>query len=277
MPSLKCIASAIALLLLCLQCSEGKTTTASNDNTFLVSATRRNYDSSSLQPKLHCDNADSFYFARFQSRESIQSALVCSNQKFQKHRHGLASCTKLKGDWVLAESKQVAVDCTPEDCLRAYLSGNLQQEWNSDKVASCSIQRRRGNDKNDYQQDLVLHSQRVLTRRTGLMKYSQVVQVDRINGNEYCVSVRLLDQHQQQTATMRPFDALDVYVHLKPQGNDVSIYAAGVMRVNRNVVPDLIVFDAAGIAGSMAGKGTLWLAGYFKKRKATKMAVHASG
>jgi len=34
------------------------------------------------------------------------------------------------------------------------------------------------------------------------------------------------------------------------------------------VVPNLVVFDASGIAGSMAGKGTLWLASFFEERKA---------
>jgi len=33
-------------------------------------------------------------------------------------------------------------------------------------------------------------------------------------------------------------------------------------------VPNLVVFDASGIAGSMAGKGTLWLASFFEERKA---------
>lgn len=48
-------------------------------------------------------------------------------------------------------------------------------------------------------------------------------------------------------------------------GKSVNIYANGIMKVNRKVVPNLIVFDASGIAGSMAGKGTLWMAAYFQE------------
>ena len=51
-----------------------------------------------------------------------------------------------------------------------------------------------------------------------------------------------------------------MYVGLQQVGPDVRIYAAGVFRVNRRVVPNLVVFDASGIAGDMASKGTLWLA-----------------
>lgn len=47
----------------------------------------------------------------------------------------------------------------------------------------------------------------------------------------------------------------------------MDIYAAGVMQVNRKVVPNLVIFDASGIAGSMAGKGTLWLSSFFDQRR----------
>ena len=47
---------------------------------------------------------------------------------------------------------------------------------------------------------------------------------------------------------------MPMHVHTWPD-------AAGVFEVNRRVVPNLLIFDASGIAGDMAGKGTLWLAG----------------
>ena len=56
-------------------------------------------------------------------------------------------------------------------------------------------------------------------------------------------------------------------VNLEQHGNNVQIYAAGIMKVNRHVVPNLIIFDASGIAGTMAGKGTLWLNSYFDVRQ----------
>ena len=48
------------------------------------------------------------------------------------------------------------------------------------------------------------------------------------------------------------------------------------MEVNRKVVPNLIVFDASGIAGDQAGKGTLWLAGEFEERKRAVAAAAAA-
>ena len=76
-----------------------------------------------------------------------------------------------------------------------------------------------------------------------------------------------------------PFESLNVYVGLEQRGDDVHIYAAGVFEVNRRVVPNLIVFDASGIAGDMAGKGTLWLSGEFEKRRvaAAEAVGRASG
>ena len=64
-----------------------------------------------------------------------------------------------------------------------------------------------------------------------------------------------------------------MYVGLQQVGPDVRIYAAGVFRVNRRVVPNLVVFDASGIAGDMAGKGTLWLAGHFERRRVAAAAA----
>jgi len=74
-----------------------------------------------------------------------------------------------------------------------------------------------------------------------------------------------LDRNAETNTERRPFDVLAVNVGLKRVGNDVHIYAAGLMRVNRKVVPNLIVFDASGIAGAMAGKGTLWLSSHFAR------------
>jgi hypothetical protein len=62
-------------------------------------------------------------------------------------------------------------------------------------------------------------------------------------------------------------ESLSVYVGLQQKGDNVDIYAAGGMQVNRKVVPNLVIFDASGIAGSMAGKGTLWLSSFFDQRR----------
>lgn len=126
-----------------------------------------------------------------------------------------------------------------------------------------------------YQQDLVLKSQRVITSHTGIMKYSQTICIDQVGRDNYSVLIRLDDRdntirQQEQGATTtkkRPFDALSVHVALEQDGDNVNIYANGVMKVNRKVVPNLIIFDASGIAGSMSGKATLWLAPYFANRK----------
>ena len=87
-----------------------------------------------------------------------------------------------------------------------------------------------------------------------------------LNTNAFCAFVQL-DPEQVSTAK-KPFNALSVYVGLQQEGDDVRIYAAGVMEVNRKVVPNLVVFDASGIAGDQAGKGTLWLNGHFEQIKA---------
>jgi hypothetical protein len=118
-----------------------------------------------------------------------------------------------------------------------------------------------------YQQDLVLRSQRIIRSQTGIMRYSQTITIDRIGKDNYSVLVRLDPEQQQASSTSKkPFESLSVYIGLQQKGEDAAIYAAGVMQVNRKVVPNLVIFDASGIAGSMAGKGTLWLAGFFEKR-----------
>jgi hypothetical protein len=242
-------------------------------------------------------------------------------------------------DWVLAESRQVAVDCTTEDVLHAYLSGALQTAWNDDKVLDCRItlqkqqqeqpqqqhasaspsplvtggrknNKRNNINKNDvivnsnhqqqdnddsstpyYQQDLVLKSQRVITSHTGIMRYSQKIVIDKICNNsnssndnndnknaKYCVSIQMMDPKTGTATTeKKPFEALYVHVNVEPYAlddndmtNSVYVYAAGLLKVNRKVVPNLVVFDASGIAGSMAGKGTLWLTAYFQQRQLEK-------
>ena len=72
---------------------------------------------------------------------------------------------------------------------------------------------------------------------------------------------------EQESTDRKPFNSLSVYVGVQQDGRDVRCYAAGVMEVNRRVVPNLIVFDASGIAGDQAGKGTLWLAGHFEEKR----------
>jgi hypothetical protein len=266
------------------------------------------------------------------------------------------------GDWVLAQSQQVAPDCTTQEVLRAYLSGDLQTQWNAKQVLRTKFtkyylttQEEQEQEKDDillrhapaadddgrsmiaistiapstiiattttalkgiwgrrhrhtttntcwgyYIQDLVLHSQRIIRTRTGIMRYSQKISIDQIGGGDdhdddddqedgsatrstsknpnYCVSIRLADlgDHQETTTTdsttttstteLKPFEFLSVQVGLEQKGSDVHITAAGLMKVNRKVVPNLVVFDASGIAGSMAGKGTLWLAAHFTERK----------
>jgi hypothetical protein len=275
----------------------------------------------------HDDDDDGYLFPRFQSPASIQRLIervivscrrhprrggsnISPLHPFQKyqgtnHREGLIRSHKLSGtDWVVAESKQVALDCTPEEVLETYLSGALQEEWNRDKVKKCTITRRFATADDDtdrnhnyYQQDLVLRPQRIITSSTGVMRYSQKITVDKIlgNGNQdghdknnmarYCISIQLWKEGVSSTTTKKkPFEALSVYVHLEPKLQEqqreetaaaaprcnVHIYAAGIMKVNRQVVPNLGVFDASGIAGSMAGKGTLWLSGYFQQRQLAK-------
>ena len=83
-------------------------------------------------------------FPRFASASTVAKLFdkVRHPQKsFRRHqgrdgRQGFVSSTNLGWDWVLAESKQVAMDATPQHVLEAYLSGKLQTKWNSDSVLS---------------------------------------------------------------------------------------------------------------------------------------------
>jgi len=171
---------------------------------------------------------------------------------------------------VLAESEQLAPSCTCDEVLRAYLDGRLQKRWSKDKVIDVTVSTHRGGRLGDgiepyYRQDLVLHSQRVIRNHTGVMQYSQRIKVDKVGVGNYCIFVHL--DPDVASTVKKPFNSLSVYVGLQQQGNDVKIYAAGVFAVNRKVVPNLVVFDASGIAGDMAGKGTLWLAGHFEEMR----------
>lgn len=215
-------------------------------NDVVIANYRRDYDNENRQEKLQHGKAAEFRFRRFQSPAAIKKALAASRgSPFRIHqgkdgRKGHISCNRLGGDWVLAESEQVAVKCTTEDVLCAYLSGDLQQRWNAKEVLQCKIKRARGKRLNKfggcYQQDLVLHSQRIIRSHTGVMRYSQIITIDKIGDENYCVSIRLDPEQQQSDATARkPFDSLSVYVGLQQNGDDVNIYAAGVMQVNRKV------------------------------------------
>ena len=246
----------------------------------MVARQRRDYDKVSTE-KLKPGKASEFTFARFQRLDAVKGAFddCRSPSSFKRHegkdgRKGYVCSTKLGGDWVLAESEQVAVSCTCEQVLRAYLDGGLQKRWNADKVADVKFTRHAGRGGVDahYQQDISLHSIRVIRSKTGTMRYTQRVTVDRI-GHNYCAFVQL-DPEQASTAR-KPFESLAVYVGLRQDGKNVRIYAAGVFEVNRRVVPNLVVFDASGIAGDMAGKGTLWLAGHFEERKRAAEASSA--
>eukprot|EP00980_Cylindrotheca_fusiformis_P003360 scaffold747_cov120-Cylindrotheca_fusiformis.AAC.16 len=274
-----------------------------------LTSSRDDYASPESQPPLDVGDVDNFRFERFQSPKSIQRALQSVRRKSpfkwfegKDGRKGFVSSTKLAGDWVLAESQQVATDCTTHEVLQAYLSGDLQQKWNKKEVLFCRFRQKKFEDEDSisenksrllggktrrvtfrkgnkklgkgqqlgvcYQQDLLLQSQRVIRSHTGVMKYSQEILIDKIGDDNYAVLVRLDPRKQMEhTTAKKPFESLSVYVGLQQRGKDVDIYAAGVMQVNRKVVPNLVVFDASGIAGSMAGKGTLWLAGHFDQRR----------
>lgn len=245
----------------------------------------------------HHDDHRECIFPRFASAESIMRLwdhVRHRHKSFRRHegpdgRCGRISSTNLGHDWVLAESEQMAVQCTPNDVLRVYLNGSLQKIWNADSVLECRFtlvdtansQQRLYDDRRRepyYRQDLVLKSQRVIRRHTGIMRYAQRIVIDQVGegrATNYCVRVTLHDDENTRdnnaTTSNKPFQELHVFVHLSPRGHDTHIYAAGIFQVNRRVVPNLLVFDAAGIAGSMAGKGTLWLAAYFKQHQERKL------
>mmetsp|Transcript_11233 Transcript_11233/g.26470 ORF Transcript_11233/g.26470 Transcript_11233/m.26470 type:complete len:479 (+) Transcript_11233:201-1637(+) len=342
-----------------------------------------NDDNGQRQQQLQYGCGESFVFSRFQSPACIRRAFdaVRSQKSFQWYegkdgRKGYVSSTKLGGNYVLAESKQVAVDCSTEDVLRAYLSGKLQAKWSAKnlmatyftkckKIKGCdnfedadddiyeldtserkptrrkfwarmrssfdggssrntfaegekTINHNNGpkirpdnsngsnstdskdenkaiDNKDDacdryvYRQDLLLNSQRVLLSHTGTMRYQQIIEVDKIGKDSYTALVRLLKPKKTYpqngddetptkkftTTAKKPFESLQVYVGLEQAGDDVKIYAAGVFEVNRQVVPKIIVFDTSGFAGSLAGKGTLWLSAYFEQRSAQRKQMQA--
>jgi hypothetical protein len=97
------------------------------------------------------------------------------------------------------------------------------------------------------------------------MRYTQKICVDKVGNGNYNAFVEL-DTKSKSNTKLRPFHILKVNVGLEQVGNDVHIYAAGIMKVNRKIVPNLVIFDASGIAGAMAGKGTLWLSKHFQDR-----------
>ena len=101
------------------------------------------------------------------------------------------------------------------------------------------------------------------------MRYTQKVRIDMIGRRAFNCFVQL-DPTSKTTTKLKPFDKLAVNVSLREVGDDVQIYAAGLMRVNRKIVPNLYIFDASGIAGAMAGKGTLWLSSHFADRQKKK-------
>jgi len=291
--------------------------------------------------------SQSFVFRRFQSPASIRMVLqsIRSASSFKwfedkDGRKGYVSSTKLGGDYVLAESEQIAIDCTTEDVLRVYLSGELQARWNTKNCDDCQItkfkkekypsqlgshssrnmrtlklwsgktnepteeakdvQHDQDNmnavdrkDRHFYLQDLFVKSQRVIRTQTGPMRYQQIIEIDKVGPHNYAVLVRLLKSGKNSiresilqrdnrfntitTTAKKPFESLEVYVGLEQMGSDVKIYAAGVFEVNRRVVPKIMVFDTSGFAGAIAGKGTLWLAGYFeevsRKRRIRELSV----
>lgn len=230
---------------------------------------RRNYERLPLK-KLKYGSAEEFTFGRYQSPDAIDKAMTgCRPSSAFKHHHakdgreGYYCSTRLGGDWVLAESKQIAKNARPAEVLAAYLDGAIQKKWNGDKVQDIRITR---TGHGLYTQEMVLKPQRVLTGKTKLMRYTQLIRTDKI-GTGYNAFVEL-DLNAKTNTKQRPFDELAVNVSLKQVGDDVHIYAAGLMRVNRSIVPNLIVFDASGIAGSLAGKGTLWLSAHFSNRAA---------
>lgn len=245
---------------------------------------RREHERDALEKLQHGRGAD-FRFSRFQSSAAVKRAFdgCRPSTAFKAHegkdgRKGLVATTKLGGDWVLAESEQLAPSCTCEQVLRAYLDGRLSKRWSADKVIDVQTSKKRASSdpwgrggkggEVSYRQDLVLHSQRIITSRTGVMRYSQEVTVDKIGRGDFCAFVRL--DPDAPSTLKKPFNSLSVYVGLEQAGEDVRIYAAGVFEVNRKVVPNLIVFDASGLAGDMAGKGTLWLAGHFEEARAAR-------
>ena len=87
-------------------------------------------------------------------------------------------------DGCMTCSRQIAVNCTTTHVIQAYLSAELQLQWNRRHVQSVSfhpVSISRNLPKHHptqcvsscVRQDLVLHSQRVLRGQTGPLNYSQ--------------------------------------------------------------------------------------------------------
>ena len=49
------------------------------------------------------------------------------------------------------ESRQLCVDCTTDDVLRVYLSGDLQAKWNARNLLECYFTKLKKNDKDEEQ------------------------------------------------------------------------------------------------------------------------------
>ena len=116
-----------------------------------VDGHRRQYEKPTVERLRHGD-AEAFRFDRYQSPAAVKAAFdgCRSRRSFRTHeasdgRRGLVSSTRLGGDWVLAESEQLAPVCTAEEVLRAYLTGSLQKEWKTPtrSLAWPSRERRR--------------------------------------------------------------------------------------------------------------------------------------
>ena len=256
---------------------------AAEEVRILHNSYRRNYDTTTKLPKLKYGHANDFTFGRFQTPTAIENAMsTCrghssSSFKYYKSndgREGYYSTTRLGGDWVLAESKQIAKECSPTEVLAAYLDGNNQKKWNTDKVQDIKISPIKGQH-GMYKQEMVLKPQRILTGKTTIMKYTQLIRVDKIGTLGYNAYVTL-DSTAKSNTQQRPFNELAVNVSLQQVDNDVHIYAAGLMRVNRSIVPNLIIFDASTIAGGLAGKSTLWLSKHFDARSSSTTMMGGS-
>jgi len=176
---------------------------------------------------------------RFQSPTSIKKSLqpLSDEKKYfvgKDGRKGFVSSKKLGGDWVLAQSEQVAVKTTTREVLKAYLNGALQEKWNKKEVLKCiiackSLREERGslgkgllskstgkigkytNMGKYYQQDLILKSQRIITSQTGIMRYTQTISIDQIGRENFCIIIKLEDTNDASsssttTTKCKPFD-----------------------------------------------------------------------
>jgi hypothetical protein len=205
---------------------------------------RRNYAREVLK-KLKYGEAGTFNFGRFQSPNAVDKAMSgCRSSKSFKYHHakdgreGYYCSTRLDGDWVLAESKQVAMDCVPAEVLAAYLDGTNQKKWNEDKVSDVKVSRV---GPGLYRQAMVLKPQRVLTGKTTVMRYTQKIRVDKIGKGNYNALVEL-DTTSKSNTKLRPFHILKVNVGLEQVGNDVHIYGKRIytdMKLTVELLVDL--------------------------------------